>query len=226
MSVIAIVPARGGSKGVKDKNIRLLDGKPLLQYTLESALQAKIFDKIIVSSDSESILSVAKQFDVVTHKRPSEIAQDHTPTDPVIEDVIFTHHLNEEDRLVLLQPTSPLRSSKHIAEATKKFSENPSARSLVSVFEINNKYLKAYLEKDNFLQPLVDLNTAYTRRQDLPSLYMPNGAIYIFTVKEFLRDKNIPRTHQVPYLMSEADSVDVDTLEDFTKLEHILSARR
>lgn len=225
MKLIAIIPARGGSKGVKDKNIRPLAGKPLLHHTLEAAIDADVFDQIILTSDSENILSSAKKFPAVLHKRPLELAQDDTPTDPVIYDLIKTYDFTNKDLLVLLQPTSPLRSAKHIRDAIQKYTADVSARGLISTCEVDNKYLKAYLDKGHYLQPLVAVDAAYTRRQDLPSLYMPNGAIYIFSVEEFMREKNIPRTQLISYLMSAEDSVDIDSEDDFVKVEKILQQR-
>lgn len=223
--VIAIIPARGGSKGIKNKNIIPLLNKPLLAYSIEAALNSGVIDEVYVSSDSAAILSAAREYGAKVIERDPSLALDETPTDPVITELILKAKLDDKDIVVLLQPTSPLRTAQHIREALSEYRDFPGCHCLIGVYEINNKYLKAYIGGGEFLRPVGGEHTSYTRRQDLPSLYMPNGAIYIFTAGEFLREEKIPRNHTIPYLMSDYDSMDIDTPDDLAIAEQRLKER-
>jgi len=213
-NVVALIPARGGSKGIKHKNIVELANKPLLAYSIEAAVASGVIQSVYVSSDDDNILTVAKTYGAEVIERDPSLARDESPTDPVITEFIQKAHLAPKDIIVLLQPTSPLRTAQHIREALAEYRDFPTCHSLISVYELNNKYLKAYVGGGEFLHPVAGEHTSYTRRQDLPSLYMPNGALYIFSVAEFMREEKIPRTHIIPYLMSEAESLDIDTPAD------------
>lgn len=222
MKIIALVPARGGSKGIPDKNIRLLAGKPLLQYTLEAAVQSAVFNQIIVSSDSDKILDLAKKFPVTAYRRPDVLAQDHTPTNPVIEDVIKNFQLDGDDIVVLLQPTSPLRKAAEIKLSLQTFQQSVGIKALISVMPVSNQYLYAYRCEQN---QLVQINPEYHalgRRQDLPDIYLPNGAIYIFSVKDFMQNKKIPGQAIMPYIMPAELSIDIDDMQDWQKAEEQL----
>lgn len=223
-TVVALIPARGGSKGIKHKNIVDLASKPLLAYSIDAALESGVINRVYVSSDDDNILSVAKHYGAELIKRDPSLARDESPTDPAITEFIEKAQLQPKDIIVLLQPTSPLRTAQHIREALAEYRDFPTCRSLISVYELNNKYLKAYVGGGEFLHPVAGEHTSYTRRQDLPSLYMPNGALYIFSVAEFMREEKIPRTHIIPYLMSETESLDIDTPEDLQLAEQRLLA--
>ncbi len=212
--VFALLPARGGSKGILQKNIAPLLDQPLIAYSIQAAQASGVIDDIYVSSDDDQILSVAHYYKAERLKRDPHLARDDSPTDPVIAEFIHRVKPAAKDIIVLLQPTSPLRTGEHIREALAEFNDFPTFHSLISVYEISNKFMKAYVGGGEFLHPLAGEHTSYTRRQDLPSLYMPNGAIYIFKVDDFLREEKIPRTHIIPYLMSDDDSLDIDTPDD------------
>ncbi len=212
--VFALLPARGGSKGILQKNIAPLLDQPLIAYSIQAAQASGVIDDIYVSSDDDQILSVAHYYKAERLKRDPHLARDDSPTDPVIAEFIHRVKPAAKDIIVLLQPTSPLRTGEHIREALAEFNDFPTCHSLISVYEISNKFMKAYVGGGEFLHPLAGEHTSYTRRQDLPSLYMPNGAIYIFKVDDFLREEKIPRTHIIPYLMSDDDSLDIDTPDD------------
>lgn len=224
--VFALVPARGGSKGIKQKNIVPLLGKPLIAYSIEAARASQVIDAVYASSDDDEILAAAQELGAQPIKRDPALAQDTSPTDPVIGEFIEREQLANEDIIVILQPTSPLRTAEHIREALIKYRTHPECRSLISVYEIDNKILKAYLGGGEFLAPIADANTSYTRRQDLPPVFMPNGALYIFSVAEFLRENKIPRMHIIPYLMSAADSLDIDVPNDLVAAEAALLQRQ
>ena len=221
-NVFALVPARGGSKGILQKNIAPLLDQPLLAYTLKAAQTAGGIDSIYVSSDDDQILSVAHYYGAERLKRDPHLALDESPIDPVVGEFIHRIKPADKDIIILLLPTSPLRNAVHIREALAEFRDFPTCRSLISVYEINNQLMKAYVGGGEFLQPLAGAHSSYLRRQDLPSLYMPNGAITIFKVEDFMREENIPRTHEIPYLMSEYDSLDIDTSDDLLIAEQRL----
>jgi CMP-N,N'-diacetyllegionaminic acid synthase len=221
-NVFALVPARGGSKGILQKNIVPLLDQPLLAYTLKAAQESGVIDLIYVSSDDDQILSVAHYYGAERFKRDPHLARDETLVDPVVAEFIHRIKPAGKDIIILLLPTSPLRTAVHIREALAEFRDFPTCRSLISVCEINNQLMKAYVGGGEFLQPLAGAHSSYMRRQDLPSLYMPNGAISIFKVDDFMREEMIPRTHEIPYLMSEYDSLDIDTPDDLLIAEQRL----
>lgn len=225
-NVYALVPARGGSKGILQKNIVPLADQPLLAYTLKAAKESEVIDSIYVSSDDDQILSMAHYYGAERVKRDPHLARDESPIDPVVAEFIHRLKLGDKDIIVLLLPTSPLRSAVHIREALAEFRDFPTCRSLISVREINNQLMKAYVGGGEFLSPLAGAHSSYMRRQDLPSLYMPNNAITIFKVEEFMREEQIPRTHEIPYLMSDIDSLDIDSPDDLQLAEQYLNTRK
>lgn len=198
--MIALIPARGGSKGVPKKNIRDFRGKPLIRWTIDAAKESDIFTNIVVSSDSFEILDYCT--DVSRVKRADRLAQDDTPMDSVVAD--FLHGMNVE-HLMLLQPTSPLRTAHDIVRARQQYW----GYSLISVVKTNNKYLKGMLLEGDLLNTIYDAK----RRQDLPPFYLPNGAIYLFSKQAFIENDGIPRLGVQPFVMEE--SLDVDTESDF-----------
>ncbi len=225
-TVFALIPARGGSKGMPQKNIAPLGDVPMLVYTINAALKSEVVDSIYVSSDDDQTLSVAHYYGAEKFKRDPHLALDDTPIDDVVTEFIHRIKAAEKDIIILLPPTSPLRTAVHIREALAEFHDFPTCRGLISVYEINNQLIKAYVGGGEYLTPVTGAHSSYMRRQDLPSLYMPNNAISIFKVEEFMREQMIPRTHEVPYLMSQMDSLDIDTPEDFALAEEYLANKR
>lgn len=222
---LSIIPARGGSKGIPKKNIYPLNGKPLLAYTIEASLNSKYITDTIVSSDDADILITAEKYGAIPMKRPDALSRDETLTEPVIDYVINTiaDFKAKYDYIVLLQATSPLRTSVHIDEAVDLLLSK-GAQSLISVKEIDNKFLKSFLINDkNFLEPVSDAAYPFMRRQDLPAVYIPNGAIYIVSADSFITDKKLYTEKSVPYIMPADISVDIDTLNDITICEKLLN---
>lgn len=192
MKIVSIIPARGGSKGLPGKNIIDLAGKPLIAWTIESSLKSKYILKTIVTSDDDKILDISKQYGAETIKRPESLALDTTPTEPVIGHVFKSlDNIEQYDYLILLQPTSPLRDEKDIDEAIELLIEK-NASALISTKKIDNKILKAFKNDENgYLEGISNNEYPFMRRQDLPEVYMPNGAIYIISTKEFLKNKKL-----------------------------------
>lgn len=226
--VLAIIPARGGSKGLPKKNIINLVGKPLLAWTIESSLNSKYISKTIVSSDDDEILKIAHTYQALTIKRPSELALDTTPSEVVVMHVLeeLKQQSEQYDYVVLLQPTSPLRNTQDIDEALEKlFCSN--AKSLISVTKIDNKILKAFIiEDEGYIKGISNNLYPFMRRQDLPKTYISNGAIYIATVNEFIQKNSFFSDQTISYLMDETKSVDVDTKEDLIKIEKYIKCTK
>lgn len=217
--VFALIPARGGSKGILQKNIAPLLDQPLIAYTIQAAHSSEVIDSIFVSSDDDQILSVAHYYNAERIKRDPHFARDESPVDPVVGEFIHRVKPADKDIIILLPPTSPLRTAKHIREALAEFNDFPTCRGLISVYEISNKLMKAYVSGGEFLHPLAGEHNPYSSRHDLPSLYMPNNAITIFKVEDFLREEKIPHIHLIPYLMSLSDSLEIDVDEDLALAE-------
>jgi CMP-N,N'-diacetyllegionaminic acid synthase len=223
--VFALIPARGGSKRIFQKNIAPVLDQPLLAYSIQVAQASEVVDEIYVSSDEDQILSVAHYYQAERLKRDPHLALDDSPIDGVVSEFIHRTKPAAKDVIMLLPPTAPLRTAAHIREALAEFNDFPTCRCLISVYEIDNTYLKAYAGGGEFLQPLAGEHSSFCYRSDLPSLYMPNCAMYIFKVEDFLRDEKIPLTHRVPYLMSLADSLEVNEANDLLTAENCLRQR-
>jgi CMP-N-acetylneuraminic acid synthetase len=221
--VLAIIPARGGSKGLPRKNIVSLAGKPLIQWTIEASLNSKFITKTLVSSEDDEILKISELCGADTLKRPIEYASDTSSSQDVILSVIDS--LEEEfDFIVLLQPTSPLRESIDIDLAFQNLLSSE-ADSVISVVETDNKILKAFIiNSDGFLGGISNNDYPFMRRQDLPNVYMSNGAIYIFSYHTFLREKTFLSDKTIMYPMSKVSSFDIDTKEDLEAVEKLLGS--
>lgn len=217
---LAIIPARAGSKGIKNKNLALLNNKPLLYYTIHAAKNSHFIDKIVLNSDGNEILEYGKTQDIDTLKRPSELAQDDTTSDKVILHTLefYKHYEN----IVFLQPTSPFRTHKHIDEAFLKFQEEQS-NALISVTEYDNKILKAFMvDKKGHLQGICNDKYPFMPRQKLPKTYISNGAIYIIKTDLFLKNPTFLQEKTNYYIMDEKSSLDIDNAKDLEKANNIL----
>ena len=221
--IIAIIPARSGSKGLKDKNIKELNGKPLIAYTIEAALESKVFDKVFVSTDSEKYAEISRKYGAdVPFLRSAENSTDRAGTWEVVKEVLAK--LEEKyDIVILLQPTSPLRTAQNIKEATDLFFEK-NADSIVSVTETDHPIfwcntLDENLSLKDFVKKEFNKN-----RQDLPKSYTLNGAIYIIKENLFedLSKLNLYGDNSYAYIMERENSVDVDGELDFLYIKTII----
>ncbi len=220
--VIALIPARGGSKGISRKNLVLLAGKPLISYTIEAAKKSNFIDEVWVSSDDLEILSVASDLGVKGLSRPTQIADDSASGIDVVHHFLLS--LSESVRkqdpvIVYLQPTSPLRTQAHIDLALKAM-EYFAVESVVSVIEADKPPQKAFqLDKNGCLISLFDERLSNARRQDLPRCYYPNGAIYAFRMSAFQSRQGFPSNGSFPFIMQQSDSIDIDSLVDLDLAE-------
>lgn len=225
-SVVAIIPARGGSKGIKDKNIIDLCGKPLLAYSIEAALNCKYIDDVVVSTDSEKIADVARQYGAsVPFIRPASLAGDESKTIDVIIHVI--EELKKTginyDTMVLIQATSPLRDCNDIEGALEKYIRNDK-KSLVAVSKVSDSpILIRRLIDENHMENLLSCDST-VRRQDMPQYYRVNGSIYINSVNELSQNTSF-NDNVVPYIIDETHAVDIDELKDVEIAKYYLKKK-
>ena len=222
---IAIIPARGGSKRLPGKNIKLLGGKPLIAWTIEAAIKSNIFDHIFVSTDSEEIASVSRDYGAkVPFLRPAELASDTATTNDVVTHLVewFEKEYNKEVTTVaILQPTSPLRNAQHIQEAFKVM-EMKRAKAVVSVCELEYPIQFCnQLGVDGAMDGFIELGDM-KRTQDLDSTYRLNGAIYIFDNTYVGRMNDLYSEGTFAYIMDSKSSIDIDTKDDFDLAEHLI----
>lgn len=221
--ILALIPARGGSKGIKDKNIISLAGKPLIAYSIEAAKKSKYIDSIVVTTDSEKIAEVAKRYGArVPFLRPAELATDTSKTiDAVLHAIKTLKTMRKEyDVLVLLQPTQPLRTNNDIDEALEVYYKNKE-EGLVSVsFVDDSPLLIRSISNEGKLLNLLSQNST-CRRQDMPEYYKVNGCIYINKIDEINENTSF-NDNKVPFIMRKEHSVDIDELSDLWMAEYYL----
>ena len=220
--MLAVIPARGGSKGVPGKNIKMLAGKPLISYTITAAVESGVFKKVIVSTDSREIADIAVQCGAeVPFLRPKEISGDLTSSDDVILHALSYYRENgiKFDEVCKLQPTSPFRDGNHIKEAYQLFCSKK-ADFLVSVCECEHSPLWAgIIGEDLRLDDFISDDIKRACRQELPTYYRLNGAIYMGKTEAFTNNKSFLGKNSVAYIMNQEKSVDIDSHLDFTFAE-------
>lgn len=215
-----LIPARGGSRGVKRKNIHPLNSRPLISYTIEAALSSGVLKGVFVSTDDEEIAAVSEKLGADIIVRPEELAEDATPTVDVA-----IHALEEtelEGPVVVLQPTSPLRTSGDIRRAVEIFKNTPEADSLVSVTDFPHPPFWAMKIEEGRLKPLFKQEYLKMRRQDLEKAYIPNGAIFIGKKETVQEERTFYTENTIPYYMPPERSIDIDTPLDIKIAETIL----
>lgn len=227
MKNIAVIPARCGSKGLKDKNIKALCGKPLLAYSVEAALQSGIFDKVHVSTDSEAYQRIALEYGAdVPFLRSEQMATDTASTWDAMRFVLeeYKKRGEEFDTITVLQPTSPLRAGADIAGAYAFFIEK-AANMISSVCEMDHSPLWSNVLPDDLsMENFEDEQLAFLPRQELPIYYRENGAIYMLRTAHLFSGKNIYKDKCYAYIMDRSHSIDIDTAMDFLIAETIMRA--
>lgn len=225
--VVALIPARAGSKGIKNKNIKKIAGKPLIEHTLLAAECAPIIDELFISTDSEIIKENYKSRAQII-ERPSKYASDNSTAVSVVKHFIrATKKILPNDYFIIyLQPTSPLRKANDIKKCFENMKKNRKS-SAVSVVKNRFSPFKSFkLNKTNALKPLFSEYKTNQNRQNLPQTYRSNGAIYIFK-KSSLKGKNsFPSMNAYPYVMEEDLSIDVDDINDIIKIEKFLTKNK
>ena len=230
--ILAIIPARGGSKGIRRKNMVLLEGLPLIQYTIIAAKDSQYITRVVVNSDDQEILEFAQKQGVETMERPEVLAQDNTS----MKDVLFHQlaHMKEQenyipDIIILLQPTSPLRTARHIDEALEKML-SMDCDALVSVEEephLHSPYSVMKMNEEGYLEFFLKEGQKFTSRQEKPKFYARNGAaIYAVYTSVYFETESLYGTKCIPYLMSREDSIDIDEPLDLYMVKSMMQYKK
>lgn len=226
-SIVAIIPARGGSKTIPRKNIRLLNGKPLIYYTIKEAQSSKYIHRVLVSTEDREIAEIAKGYGAEVVPRPVELAQDDIPSLLVYQQVI--KHLEQVEDfspniIVALQPTSPLRKAEDIDEAIEKFLRT-GCDSIVSVCEVEHPLQWMYTLEGDKVKAVLEDAERITRRQDAPKVYRLNGAVYVIYRDVIMKQNRVLGGDMRAYIMPSERSIDLDTELDFRLTELLMSER-
>ena len=222
--ILAIIPARGGSKGIRRKNLQKLSGKPLIAHTIIAAKKTKSINKIIVSTDDKEIEKISKNNGAeVPFLRPKQISKDTSSTIEVIKHALKFLQENQSyvpDIIILLQPTSPLRTSQLITKTINTLKKSK-ATSVITVSKITKHPYASYWLKNDFLKPFEKNFTKYSRRQEFPDLFFPTGAVYTFwydTLKKF----NSLHGPKIKPIVVHDEDIDIDNLRDLFFAEMML----
>lgn len=227
--ILAIIPARGGSKGLPGKNIREMCGKPLIAWSIEHAQESKYVDNIFISTDSQEIADVAEKYGApCSELRPAEFARDTTPSSAFI---IYTLKKMEKegkhyDYFILLEPTSPLRDVEDVDKSLEMLIDSPESESCVGV-AMSGTIHPAFMilvGKDGYLKPY-EVGKHDLRRQDLPNVYFFEGSVYVSKVESYLQRKTFYHEKTLPYIVPEWKSHEVDNLVDFNIIETIMKMK-
>jgi CMP-N,N'-diacetyllegionaminic acid synthase len=228
--VLAIIPARGGSKGLPRKNIYPLHGKPLIAWTIEQAQRSGRIDSILVSTDDEEIAGVARDFGLtVPFLRPSALAGDSSLiADAILHAVDWLEaHGEHFDIIALLEPTTPLRKSSDIDSAIALFLESlERADSLVSIGEIQNEnpYV-AQIIRDGYVVPFIGSGEIPSNRQQLNKVYFPHGGIYMSKMDAFRKYRTFYQTRTIGYLVEEWQNYEIDSIYDLICVRAIMEEK-
>lgn len=222
--IVAIIPARGGSKRLPRKNVLPLNGKPLIHYSIEAALQCSLIDDVIVTSEDTEICEMAAIPGVTVINRPHDLAEDHVKNELVVKHAIesFQEKCYTPDYIVLLQPTSPLRNASHLEGCLKNLLANPESISTMSVCAIDHHPAKYLLIEDGYIRPYTNRQEMEERSQLLHPVYRQNGAIYAIQTKYFLEELRFYREPCLPFLMDKECSIDIDNSIDWQMMEIFL----
>uniref|UniRef100_UPI004048122F acylneuraminate cytidylyltransferase family protein n=1 Tax=Algoriphagus sp. TaxID=1872435 RepID=UPI004048122F len=228
--ILCVVPARGGSKGLPGKNIKMLIDKPLIAWSIEQGLGSKYVNEVIVSTDSEEVAEIAKNYGArVPFLRPDFLAQDDSSTADVL-----VHMMNELEKIdetfdyiLLLEPTSPLREVNDIDKAFEQLFSIPQAKSIVGISKVESQhpsFTVSLQNESNFIQS--KNNFKVLRRQEIEELYFYEGSLYISEIKSYREKKNFYHKDTLGYIMPKSKSLEIDDEVDFIMTEALLLARQ
>lgn len=225
-SFAALVPARGGSRGLARKNVRPLAGRPLVAHTLEAALACDTLARTYLTTEDAEIAAIGRALGADVISRPPELSSDETSSFDVALHALEVMNSSgfAVTHIVLLQPTSPLRTTAHIEACLQSYLQ-AGAASAVSVTAWPHPPQKALTVRDGFLVPLFSRDVLEAPRQSLAPAWRPNGAIYVVGVDDLVRDGSFFIDPVLPFYMREDESVDVDSEEDLALAENIIARR-
>ena len=226
--VLALIPARGGSKGIRDKNIRPLAGRTLLEYTAQAALESRVVDRAVLSTDSERIAAEGRRIGLeVPFMRPGDIAGDETPMLAVIEHAVDSLEQSGwlPEIIVLLQPTSPLRQPDHVRSAVQQLRDS-AADSVVTVVEVPRHLSPDYVMRieDGRLVPFLPQGATVTRRQDARPAWVRDGTVYAFWLRTLRETRTIYGRNCQPLVLTARESLTIDTPDDWDEAERRIAA--
>lgn len=230
MKILAIIPARSGSKGLKDKNVRLLENKPLLAYTVEAAIKSHIFTEVMVSTESEEYGQISRKYGAkVPFLRSDDLSTDQASSWDVVREVIMEYQKLGKifDICVLLQPTSPLRNERNICDALAFFYAKK-AEAVSSVCEVDHPVEWCFeMDQNQSFANFAKSPYRNMRRQQLKKTYRENGAIYIFKTEKIMDKRyDIYSDRSYAFIMDRLNSIDIDSEEDFYLAEAVLNLQR
>ncbi len=228
--ILAIVTARGDSKGLAKKNIKMLLNKPLIAWTLESAKNCSYIDKIIVSTDSQEIADICEEYQVsVPELRPKHLAKDTTPSVDVIEYVVQELENKGEiyDYILLLQPTSPLRKKDDLSRAIEQVLDKTKKEALISLGEVHSAHplFMKRINKDNKLEPYTQTNTQVTQRQAAEKVYFSYGYIYFINKDIFMKNRSFYIDDMDYFMLERWQCYEIDDIYDFLCVETIIKEK-
>jgi len=220
-NIIALIPAKKNSRGLKNKNLKKLNKLSLVELAILGAKKSKLIDKIYLSSDSDRILDIGAKLNIDVIKRKKILSTSSALANTVILDFIKNklNSTKEDHIIVYLQPTSPFRNNNHIDLAINHLKKNK-LKSVISVTE-NKNFFKSLYKKNFFLYPFFNNSFVTNNRQNLKTVYSPNGAIYIFYASEFMKNKKLSFTKSGYSVMNKIDSIDIDDKEDYLLAKHL-----
>jgi len=223
--VLGIIPAKGRSNALPDKNLHPFCGKPLVQWTIEASMQSKYITRTVVSSDNKEIIALSQKCGADIIERPAELATDSaTCQEAVLHCINCFRNLEEYEPevLVLLQPTSPLRTRRDIDMAMELYFKSGST-AVISGYELDRNPLKEFLINDEGnLTAIMDDSYPFLSRQFLPRAFRPNGAIYIANADLFMKTESLLTNNTRPFFMDKQKSIDIDNMNDLKKAEKLL----
>ena len=220
---ICVIPARGGSKRIPGKNIKLLGNKPLISYTIDAAVGSKVFDEIYISSDDTNIIEYAKSKNILIDERPINLAGDTTTQVQVINEFINRKKLSLDTQIASLLPTCPFRTSQDIINAYDIFRKDISTPLIgVVAYDFPIQLALSKENKSNLMTPFFENGYVKTRSQDIEKTWHPNGAIYISTVKQFLKNNTFFSSNINTYEMDAIHSFDIDYPWQFEVAQQLL----
>ena len=231
-TILGLIPARGGSKGLPGKNVKPLLGKPLIAWTIEQGRASRYLDRVVVSTDDPKIAAVSRKYGAeVPFMRPAELAQDHSPTSDTILHALdhFSRLGVDYDYLALLEPTSPLRDRHDIDRGIRKMIDNQAdANSLVSLGEIALEHpaVAKRIDAAGFVHPFIDKQVHAKRRQDLSKAYFPYGVIYLAKTSALRRTGSFYQERTLSLFIQRWQNYEIDGAWDFVCIEAILKKRK
>ena len=222
---IGLIPARSGSKGIKNKNLKKIENLALVEIAVKNLKSLKKINDVFVTSDSQIILNRIMKFGGIPFKREKKFSTDKTLGNDVIRNFIFKKKIKLNTVLVYHQATSPLKNNFHISKAIDLF-EKKKPLGLISCYKTESeKFFKSFIMKKNNIKPLFDLKKSLSNRQDNNDIFIPNGAIYIFRLNEKFFQKGINFDKTIPYIMSETDTIDINDLSDLNKARKLFKSK-